>query len=171
MRNGCFAGLDRDGWGGLRLLPGAAVLIAPLSPEDKKPTPLKSTNYPDLIVQSMAIAKTECKGGRPFVTASATIKNVSTKHAANLSQVPFQTVLKLGIGGGNAQTCPGVVQFNPGSPLQIAPGVSWTGSTSLCIPPGGYYVTAIADPLNAVKEIQENNNYQALPIPGLNPCK
>lgn len=153
------------------LVAGAAVLISPLLAEDKKPPGLKGTNYPDLIVQSIAIVKTECKGGRPFVTASATIKNVSTKHAANLSQVPFQTVLKLGIGGGATQTCPGVVQFNPGGPSQIGPGASWTGTTALCVPPGGYYITAVADPLNAVKEIQENNNYKALPLSVPDPCK
>jgi hypothetical protein len=148
----------------------AIVVVTPTSAEEKKPPGLKSTNHPDLVVQSISIVKMECKSGRPHVTASATVRNVSTKHAADLSQIPFQQILKVGIGG-TKQTCPGVVDFSPGGPMQIAPGGSWATTVTRCIPPGGYYITAVADPLNRVKEISETNNYKALPLSVPDPCK
>jgi hypothetical protein len=157
----------------LLLVSGLALAIAPTSATaaDKKPTPLKSTNHPDLVVQSIAITKLECVSGKPYVTAKATVKNVSTKHAADLSPSPFHIVLLLGIGGGSQPMCPGEISHPMGGPTQIAPGATFEGSSTLCIPPGGYYITAKADPSNVVKEIDEGNNYKALPLSVPNPCK
>ena len=153
------------------LIASAAILVTtPISAEDKKPPGLKSTNHPDLVIHSISIVKMECKNARPHVTASVTVKNVSTKHAADLSQIPFQQILKVGIGG-TTKTYPGVVDFNPGGPLQIPAGGSWTTTTTRCIPPGGYYITAVADPLKRLQEINENNNYKALPLSVPDPCK
>jgi hypothetical protein len=156
---------------GLLIASAAILVVTPTSLEGKTPPGLKGTNYPDLVIQSISIVKMECKSARPYVTASVTVRNVSTKHAADLSQIPLQQILKVVISGGTAQSCPGVVEFTPGGPLQIPPSGSWTTTVTRCIPPGGYYIAVSADPQNRVKEISENNNYKALPLSVPDPCK
>lgn len=155
---------------GLLIASAAILVVAPTSAEDKKPPGLKGTNYPDLIIHSISIVKMECKNARQFVTASVTVRNVSTKHAANLSPIPFQQILKVGIGG-TTKACPGVIDFTPGGPAQIPPSGSWATTVTRCIPPGGYYITVVADPQNRLKEISETNNYKALPLSVPDPCK
>lgn len=155
------------------LIVGVAVLLTPVPAADKKPKPLKGTNYPDLVIQSFSIVKTECKGGRPFVTASATVKNVSSKHAADLRQIPFRQVLAVNVA--NNKKCPGVIEEQPGGPEQIAALGTWVGTAERCFLPSGAsgtnYLSAVADPLHLVAEINENNNVVSLLLPNENPCK
>jgi len=138
----------------------------------RTPPPLRDATRPDLVIQSLTADNVYCKeGNKMFLHVTATVKNLSSKTAADLSKNnPWNIVLIMK----SPAPCPGEIAVHPlGGPAQLGPGAVWTGSATVCVrsDSGAYYLGMSADPNDAVKESNEKNNYNALPFNFPNPCK
>lgn len=167
--------------------------VQPAASQARKPAPqgpVKAVQpsvptdwLPDLVIVSAEATATCAPNGTVNATVVATVKNEGTKGTADLSKLPFHTVLEVSSwwptsGNDNLEKLPApMVKPQAGGPPTLKPGQSWQGKLSIAgmpkfkkkptnAPQYGFVVRA--DPSKAVAEANEANNEKFAFV--LDPC-
>ena len=114
-----------------------------------------ATRLPDLIVSAVSAPST-AQSGQSFVL-SASIKNQGRASASTVQAAFYLTKSTSSITGATLLGTQNVGSLSAGARLALTTTLSIPSSTSS----GTFYVVAVADPSNAIKESNETNNTRA----------